>query len=75
MAYQASSIDESERLEALLKSGDPLVELDALIDFDTILRPKLENAFAKPEPKEPGGRPFYDVVMIASLSFRCVQTR
>ena len=34
MAYQPSFFDESDRLEALAKLGDPLMELDSHIDFE-----------------------------------------
>lgn len=67
MTYQPSFFDESERLEALAKLGDPLIELDALIDFEVLFRAELEKAFAKPEAKGPGGRPSYDVVMMFKM--------
>ena len=66
MAYQPSFFDESDRLEALAKLGDPLMELDSHIDFE-IFREELEKAFDKPEPKGPGGRPSYDVVMMFKM--------
>ena len=42
------------------------MELDSHIDFE-IFREELEKAFDKPEPKGPGGRPSYDVVMMFKM--------
>ncbi len=62
---QRGLFDEELRLEKLTKSGDPLVEMNKLIDWE-MFRPLLTKVLKK-EPKSPGGRPPYDYVMMFKI--------
>ncbi|PID55733.1 MAG: IS5/IS1182 family transposase [Ignavibacteriae bacterium] len=62
---QRGLFDEELRLEKLTKSGDPLVEMNKLIDWE-MFRPLLTKVLKK-EPKRPGGRPPYDYVMMFKI--------
>jgi transposase, IS5 family len=62
---QLSFFDESDRLAALTRLKDPLVELKQLIDFE-IFRPQLDTAFAK-EKSSPAGRKPFDVVFMFKI--------
>jgi IS5 family transposase len=50
--YQPSFFDESKRLAALSRLGDPLEELSKHIDFE-MFRPVLNDALRKAERKSP----------------------
>lgn len=62
--YQPSFFDEAERLTALTKLKDPLVELKEHINFE-LFRPKLAEAF-KPKTSGAGRKP-YDVVFMFKI--------
>ena len=53
--YQPSLFADNNRLEALLKPGDPLMVFSKRIHFE-MFRPKLEEAFRKEDRKSPAGR-------------------
>ena len=61
--YQPSFFDESKRLAALSRLGDPLEELSKHIDFE-MFRPVLNDALRKAERKSPAGRKPLDVVLM-----------
>ena len=65
MNEQRGFFDEQDRLEKLSKQGDPLEELDAMMDWE-IFRPLLKRCFKK-EPKGPGGRPPFDYVLMFKI--------
>jgi IS5 family transposase len=62
MNQQRGFFDEQDRLEALSKQGDPLEQLNAIINWE-IFRTQLKKCFKK-EPKGPGGRPPFDYVLM-----------
>lgn len=64
---QRGLFDEEIKLEKLTKKGDPLIELNKLVDWE-IFRPILNKVFSK-DPKGPGGRPPYDYVMMFKILF------
>ncbi len=64
---QRGLFDEEMKLEKLEKKGDPLIEINNLIDWE-IFRPILNKVFKK-EAKGPGGRPSYDYVMMFKILF------
>ena len=61
--YQTSFFDESKRLAALSRLGDPLEELSKHIDFE-MFRPVLNDALRKAERKSPAGRKPLDLVLM-----------
>ena len=61
--YQISFFDESKRLAALSRLGDPLEQLSKHIDFE-IFRPILNEAFRKTDRKSPAGRKPLDVILM-----------
>lgn len=67
-SYQPSFFDDSERLTALRRLGDPLMELSKYIDFE-IFRPKLEEALRKEDRKCQAGRKSLDVIFIFKAIF------
>lgn len=62
-SYQVSFFDESQRLAALSRLNDPLVELAKRIDFE-MFRPILIEALRKAERKSPAGRKPLDVILM-----------
>jgi IS5 family transposase len=62
-SYQVSFFDESQRLAALSRLNDPLVELAKRIDFE-IFRPILTEALRKAGRKSPAGRKPLDVILM-----------
>ena len=68
-SYQPSFFDDSERLTALRRLGDPLMELSKHIDFE-MFRPKLEEALRKEKRKKnPAGRKPLDVIVMFKAIF------
>jgi IS5 family transposase len=67
-SYQPSFFDDSERLAALRRLGDPLMELSKHIDFE-MFRPKLEEALRKEDRKSPAGRKPLDVIVMFKAIF------
>jgi hypothetical protein len=67
-SYQPSFFDDSERITALRRLGDPLMELSKHIDFE-MFRPKLEEALRKEERKSPAGRKPLDVILMFKAIF------
>ena len=61
--YQISFFDESKRLAALSRLGDPLEQLLKHVDFE-IFRPILNEAFRKADRKSPAGRKPLDVILM-----------
>jgi IS5 family transposase len=61
--YQISFFDESKRLAALSRLGDPLEQLSKHIDFE-MFRPVLTEAFRKVDRKSPAGRKPLDVILM-----------
>ena len=61
--YQTSFFDESKRLAALSRLGDPLEQLSKYVDFE-IFRPVLTEAFQKTDRKSPAGRKPLDVILM-----------
>ena len=61
--YQSSFFDESKRLAALSRLGDPLEQLSKYVDFE-IFRPVLTEAFQKTDRKSPAGRKPLDVILM-----------
>jgi IS5 family transposase len=61
--YQISFFDESKRLAALSRLGDPLEQLSKHVDFE-IFRPVLTEAFRKVDRKSPAGRKPLDVILM-----------
>lgn len=59
---QRGLFDEQFRLEKLENKGDPLIEINQMINWE-IFRPVLNKAFRK-QPKGPGGRPPFDYIMM-----------
>ena len=66
--YQPSFFDDSKRLTALRRLGDPLMELSKHIDFE-MFRPKLEEALRKDDRKSPAGRKSLDVIVMFKAIF------
>jgi transposase, IS5 family len=62
MAGQPGFFDLDERYRALAESGDPLIRLAALIDFE-VFRAPLVQALARSDGSR-GGRPPYDAVLM-----------
>ena len=62
-SYQPSFFDDSNRLTALRRLGDPLMELSKHIDCE-MFRPKLEEALRKEDRKSPAGRKPLDVIVM-----------
>lgn len=62
MAGQPGLFDLDERYRALAESGDPLIRLAALIDFE-VFRTPLVQALARSDGSK-GGRPPYDAVLM-----------
>ena len=60
--YQISFFDESKRLAALSRLGDPLEQLSKHVV--EILRPILNEAFRKTDRKSPAGRKPLDVILM-----------
>jgi IS5 family transposase len=58
--------DEDERLQMLIKLGDPLIKIDGQIDWEGF-RPLLESAFKKERQKGKGGRPAYDDILMFKI--------
>jgi transposase, IS5 family len=65
MNQQRGFFDEQDRLEMLSKQGDPLEQLNAIINWE-IFRTQLKKCFKK-EPKGPGGRPPFDYVLMFKI--------
>jgi IS5 family transposase len=61
--YQSSFFDESKRLAALSRLGDPLEQLSKYVDFE-IFRSVLTEAFQKTDRKSPAGRKPLDVILM-----------
>jgi len=61
--YQISFFDDSKRLAALSRLGDPLEQLSKHVDFE-IFRPVLTEAFRKVDRKSPAGRKPLDVILM-----------
>ena len=61
--YQISFFDESKRLAALSRLGDPLEQLSKHVDFE-IFRPVLTETFRKVDRKSPAGRKPLDVILM-----------
>jgi IS5 family transposase len=61
--YQISFFDESKRLTALSRLGDPLEQLSKHVDFE-IFRPVLTESFRKVDRKSPAGRKPLDVILM-----------
>ena len=61
--YQISFFDESKRLAALSRLGDPLEQLSKHVDFE-IFRPVMTEAFQKVDRKSPAGRKPLDVILM-----------
>ena len=61
--YQISFFDESKRLAALSRLGDPLEQLSKHVDFE-IFRPVLTETFRKVDRKSPAGRKPLDVIFM-----------
>jgi IS5 family transposase len=68
ITYQPSFFDDSKRLTALRRLGDPLMELSKHIDFE-MFRPKLEEALRKEDRKSPAGRKPLDVIVMFKAIF------
>ena len=68
ISYQPSFFDDSDRLTALRRLGDPLMELSKHIDFE-MFRPKLEEALRKEHRKSPAGRKPLDVIVMFKAIF------
>lgn len=64
--YQPSFFDHSERLNALTRLNDPLVDLKRLIDFE-IFRPLLTPVVSKPKVSASGRKAFDPVFMFKIL--------
>jgi transposase, IS5 family len=64
---QRGLFDEEMKLEKPEKKGDPLIEINNLMNWE-IFRPILNKVFRK-EAKGPGGRPPYDYVMMFKILF------
>src|SRR3954452_15683490 len=62
MAGQPGFFDLDERYRALAESGDPLIRLAALIDFE-VFRAPLVQALARADGSR-GGRPPYDPLLM-----------
>ena len=62
---QPGFFDLDERYQRLSESGDPLVKLAALIDFEAF-RPKLATALKRSDGSK-GGRPPYDPVLMFKI--------
>ena len=62
---QRGLFDEYLKLEKLEKKGDPLIEINKMINWD-IFQPILNKVFYK-EAKGQGGRPPYDYVMMFKI--------
>jgi IS5 family transposase len=58
--------DEEERLERLIKLGDPLVKIEKRINWEAF-RPALKRAFKKERQKDKGGRPPYDDILMFKI--------
>src|SRR5215207_9360944 len=65
MAGQPGLFDFDERYRALAESGDPLIRLSALIDFE-VFRAPLVQALARSDGSR-GGRPPYDPVLMFKI--------
>jgi transposase, IS5 family len=65
MAGQPGFFDLDERYRALAESGDPLIRLSALIDFE-VFRAPLVQALARSDGSR-GGRPPYDPVLMFKI--------
>ena len=63
--YQPNFFDEADRMAALNRPHDPLVELKRHINFE-LFRPKLAAVFQK-EKSSPAGRKAYDVVFMFKI--------
>jgi IS5 family transposase len=63
--YQPSFFDEADRMAALNRLHDPLVELKRHINFE-LFRPQLATVFQK-EKTSPAGRKAYDVVFMFKI--------
>lgn len=59
---QPGFFDLDHRYRRLSETGDPLVKLAALIDFE-IFRPRLKTALKRSDGSK-GGRPPYDAVLM-----------
>ena len=62
---QPGFFDLDERYQRLSETGDPLVKLAALIDFETFRR-KLTSALKRSDGSK-GGRPPYDPVLMLKI--------
>jgi IS5 family transposase len=62
---QRGLFDEEFKLEKLTKKGDPLVEMNEVINWN-IFKNILTKVLKK-EPKGPGGRPPYDYIMMFKI--------
>jgi IS5 family transposase len=65
MAGQPGFFDLDERYRALAESGDPLIRLAALIDFE-VFRAPLAQALVRSDGSR-GGRPPYDLVLMFKI--------
>ncbi len=65
MNHQRGLFDYDYRLEQLSMHGDPLEELDEIVNWN-IFRPLLNKCFKK-EKKGPGGRPPFDYITMFKI--------
>jgi hypothetical protein len=73
MAGQPGFFDLDERYQALSASGDPLVRLSQLIDFEVFRTPLLKALQRSDRLK--GGRPPYDPVLMFKILVSRPSTR
>ena len=69
---QLGFFDFDIRLDRIDKAGDPLVKLNATVDWE-LFRPTLEKAREK-DRKSPAGAQGYDVILLFNLGLRVVET-
>lgn len=62
---QPGFFDLDERYQRLSETGDPLVKLAGLIDFEAF-RPKLASALKRSDGSK-GGRPPYDAILMLKI--------
>jgi len=62
---QRGLFDENDRLREISKLGDPLEQLEKVIDWESFRRP-LEKVLVK-EAKGPGGRPPFDYIVMLKV--------
>lgn len=66
MKKQPGFFDSDNVLSKLSKIGDPLEKLNKIIDWD-VFNDTLNEIFQRKSPKELGGRPPYDIVMMFKI--------